>query len=261
MSSIHFLDVGRGDSTILEFDNGRTYLIDHFKASGKVSPIDYLIDTLDVKELETVVITHPHQDHFLGIRQIIEAIPIRQVWLSRYPYTSPSYNIIERMLEVQRDIRVQYPCSGTTIAEGKDRVQILAPKANILRGTHKDINNASVVLKISITHPEQDTLTHAILGADAEVASWQQILFEHGQELQADLLKISHHGSQYGTDPLALEAIRPQFSVISVGNNPHGHPNLQTLELIEAHTSERIFRTDVDGTCIFESDGLSWRPV
>ena len=229
--------------------------------SGKVSPIDYLINALDVKELETVIITHPHQDHFLGIQRIIEAIPIRQVWLSRYPYTSPSYNIIERMLEVQKDIRVQYPCSGTTISEGKDRVQILAPRANLLRGTHHDINNASIVLKVTITHPEQETLTVAILGADAEITAWQQILTEHSQDLQADLLKVSHHGSQHGTDQQALTAICPKYSVISVGNNPHGHPNPRTLELIEAHTSERVFRTDVDGTCVFESDGLSWSPV
>jgi competence protein ComEC len=261
MARIHFLDVGRGDSTLIQFDNGRTYLIDYYEASGKVSPLDYLVDTLKVKELETIVLTHPHQDHFLGVHRVIEAIPTRQVWLSRYPYTSPSYNRIEQMLETRLNIRVQYPCSGTTIAEGKDRLQILSPGANLFRGTHHDINNASIVLKVTITAPEQETSTHAILGADAEITAWQQILLEHHDDLRADLLKISHHGSQHGTDPPALAAIRPKYAVISVGNNPHGHPDTQTLEQIEAQTSERLFRTDVDGTCVFESDGLGWNPV
>lgn len=260
MFRIHFLDVGRGESIVLQFDNGRTYLIDHYEAIGKTTPIDYLINTLGVKELETVVITHPHQDHFFGIQRVIEVIPVRQVWLSDYSYTAPNYNAVERMLNIREEIRVLYPCSGTMIAEGKDRILVLAPLTHLLRGTHHDVNNASIVLKVTITHPQRNTSTSAILGADAEIASWQQIFLEHGHDLQAALLKVSHHGSQYGTDSLAIAAIRPQYSIISVGSNPHGHPNSDTLSLIEAHTSERIFRTDLDNTCVFECDGLNWNP-
>jgi len=261
MFRIHFLDVGRGDTTVLQFDNGRTYLIDYFAATQKITPIDYLTNTLGVKELETVVITHPHQDHFFGIQQLIEAIPIRQVWLNNYPYTAPSYDLVEEMLEVRREIRVLFPRSGTIVTEGKDRILVLAPLTHLLRGTHHDVNNASIVLKVTIAHPQQDTSTSAILGADAEIASWQQIFLEHGHDLQADLLKVSHHGSQYGADSLAIAAIRPQYSIISVGSNPHGHPNPDTLSIIEAHTTERVFRTDLDGACVFECDGLSWNPA
>ena len=261
MFRIHFLDVGRGDLTVLQFDNGRTYLIDYFEAPDKGAPIDYLVHTLGLKEIETVVITHPHHDHFLGIQRVVEAVPIRQVWLSGYEYASLSYRTFEQMLQMQKEIRVFYPCSGTSVAEGKDRIHVLAPSDNLLRGTHADVNNASIVLKVKITHPEQDTSTSVILGADAEIASWQQTLIAHGTDIQADLLRVSHHGSQHGTDPLALATIRTQYSVISVGSNPHGHPDPQTLELIEVHTSGRVFRTDVNGTCIFESDGVSWNPV
>jgi len=261
MFRAHFLDVGRGECTILQFGNGRTYLIDYFEAVGKTTPIDYLTNTLGVKELETVVVTHPHQDHFLGIQRLIEAIPIRQVWLNNYPYTAPSYDLVEETLEVRREIRVLFPRSGTIVTEGKDRILVLAPLTHLLRGTHHDVNNASIVLKVTIAHPQQDTSTSAILGADAEIASWQQILIEHGFDLQADLLKISHHGSQHGTDSLAIAAIRPQYSIISVGSNPHGHPNPDTLSIIEAHTTARVFRTDLDETCIFECDGLSWHPA
>jgi competence protein ComEC len=123
------------------------------------------------------------------------------------------------------------------------------------------VNNASLVLKVIITHPDSDSSTSVILGADAGIASWQQIIMEHGRNLQADLLKVSHHGSQHGTDPEAITAISPQYSIISVGNNPHGHPEPQTLQLISAHTANQVFRTDIDGTCVFESDGLRWNPV
>jgi competence protein ComEC len=258
---IHFLDVGRGDTAILQFDNGRTYLVDYFEAVGKTAPIDYLTQTLGVKELEAALVTHPHVDHFLGIQRILDVLPIRQVWLSKAPYAGSNYDRFERMLEARKEIRVFYPCSGTTIAEGKDRIRVLAPPDNLLRGTHADVNNASIVLMVQIAHPQQDTSTRVILGADAEIASWQQILMAHGADLQADLLKVSHHGSQHGTDAEAIAAIRPRYSVISVGSNAFGHPAPEALALIEEHTSHRVFRTDVDGTCVFESDGLAWNPV
>jgi competence protein ComEC len=261
MSRIHFLDAGRGDTTILQFDNGRTYLIDYYEATQKTPPLDYLVNTLGVKELETVVITHPHIDHFRGIYKVFDTMPVRQVWLSDSPRPAPSYQPLKQMLNMRTEIRVLYPCAGTTITEGSDRIRVLAPPATLLRGTSADVNNASVVLKITVPNPQQDTSTNAILGADAEIASWQQILISHEGGFQADLLRVSHHGSRFGTDRLALAAIRPKYSVISVGNNPHGHPDPQTLELIQAHTSERVFRTDVDGTCVFKSDGLGWNPV
>ena len=196
MFRIHFLDVGHGDTTLLQFDNGRTYLIDHHQVVGRTSPIDYVVKTLGVKELETVVVTHPHIDHFLGIQQLLEAIPIRQVWLSEALRTGLSYQAFERGLALRQEIRVFFPHSGTSVAEGKDRIGVLAPPTNRHRGTLSDINNASIVLKVTIPHPQQDTSTSAILGADAEIASWNQILIEHGRHLQADLLKVSHHGSQ-----------------------------------------------------------------
>ena len=261
MFKIHFLDVGSGDCIVLQFDNGRTYLIDCHEAMGKTPPVDYLVQTLGVKELETVVVTHSHYDHFHGIHRVIEGIPTRQVWLSDYPHAPRDYSAFLRMLEMRQEIRVLFPRSGTAVAEGKDRIRALAPPANLLRGTHEDVNNASLVLEVTITHPQQDTSTRTILGADAQIASWQHILIEHGRALQADLLKISHHGSPFGSDFNMLAAIRPQYSIISVGSNPHGHPDPDTLTLIQTYTSERVFRTDIDGTCIFESDGVSWTPV
>lgn len=62
MFRIHILDVGRGDSIIMQFENGRTYLIDSNVVSNKVAPYDYLTQYLGVTELETVVTTHPHTD-------------------------------------------------------------------------------------------------------------------------------------------------------------------------------------------------------
>jgi len=164
-------------------------------------------------------------------------------------------------LERNSDIRVQSPRSGMIINEGKARAQVLAPPANLLKGTHCDANNASIVLKITITNEKQRTSTSALLGADAQLDSWAYILSEHRGKMQSDLLKVSHHGSDYGTYKDILAAINPKYAVITVGSNPYGHPEQCALSFVEQATSLRVFRTDVEGTCVFESDGTGWKYI
>jgi len=260
MFRIHILDVGRGDSIILQFDNGRTYLIDSNEAAGKAIPFCYLTQKLGVTELETVVITHPHKEHVRGLKQIIECMPVRQVWLAKYYHETRAYQDLLATIRKKRDMRILFPSSGTFIEEGKDLIQILAPPPVPLSWTHSDINNNSIVLRVVIANLEKNISTSVILGSDAELESWAHILSAHRKHLQADLLKVSHHGSNYGTYPDILYAIRPKYAVISVGENPYGHPENCPLQFLEA-TCVRVFRTDRDGTCVFESDGMSWQYV
>ena len=77
--------------------------------------------------------------------------------------------------------------------------------------------------------------------------------------MSADLLRLSHHGSGFGTYKDVLTAIRPQYTVVSVGPNNYGHPEDLVLAFVAEVTSERVFRTDTHGTCVFESDGIEWR--
>jgi len=162
MFRIHFLDVGQGDCTILQFENGRTYLIDANETSEKVTPVEYLTQTLRITQLETVVVTHPHDDHISGLQTIIEQIPIRQMWLTDRLYNSWSYQKLLSTVSRQSELRVFSPHSGTSVSEGKDRIYILGPPPTLLRGTHSDINNASIVLKVTITNREKRSLRSTI---------------------------------------------------------------------------------------------------
>lgn len=181
--------------------------------------------------------------------------------MSDYRLKSSTHRNLLLALERNPDIRVQSPRSGMIVTEGKDRIQVLAPPANLLRGTHCDANNASIVLKVTITNEKQRTSTSALLGADAQLDSWAYILSEHREKMQADLLKVSHHGSDYGTYKDVLTAINPQYAVITVGLNPYGHPEQCALSFLTKAASLRVFRTDVEGTCVFESDGIGWKYI
>jgi beta-lactamase superfamily II metal-dependent hydrolase len=260
MFRIHILDVGRGDAIILQFDNGKTYLIDSNEVANKATPFCYLTRMLGITKLETIVVTHQHIDHCRGLQEIIERIPVGQIWLAKYPHKTQAYQDLLATIRRKQNIRILFPSSGTFIEEDKDLVQILAPPPVPLSWTHSDINNNSIVLRVVIANLEKNTSTSVILGSDAELESWAHILSAHRNYLKADLLKVSHHGSNYGTYPDILYAIRPKYAVISVGDNPYGHPEGCALKFLE-ETCVRVFRTDRDGTCIFESDGVSWQCV
>jgi competence protein ComEC len=261
MFKIHFLDVGQGDCTILQFENGRTYLVDGNETDEKVKPIEYLTERLGVTQLETVVVTHQHDDHISGVQSIIEQIPTRQMWLINQSYNSHRYRELLLAVNRQPELRVFSPHSGTSVSEGKDRIYVLAPPPTLLKGTHSDANNSSIVLKITVANLEHHTSTDVILGADAEFDSWASIALEHRSNLNADLLKLSHHGSGFGTYKDILATIRPKYTVISVGMNNYGHPEDWVVSLVEEATSESVLRTDVSGTSVFESDGMDWRLI
>jgi len=193
------------------------------------------------------------------LQNIIENVPTRQVWLSDYLFPGRAYRNLELAIQRNPNIRILYPCSGTTVVEGKDKIQVLAPPPSLLKRTHCDANNASIVLKVTITNEKQRTSTSALLGADAQLDSWAYILSEHREKMQADLLKVSHHGSDYGTYKDVLAAINPQYAVITTGPNPYGHPERCALSFVTQAASLRVFRTDVEGACVFESDGTGWK--
>jgi len=81
-----------------------------------------------------------------------------------------------------------------------------------------------------------------------------------GSDLEADLLKVGHHGSSTSTTGLFLDAVTPVYAVISCGEgNPYGHPHQETLDKLD-QTGVETFRTDLHGTVVFVSDGSAFTP-
>jgi len=108
----------------------------------------------------------------------------------------------------------------------------------------------SIVLKV------QFDSTAVILTGDAEKEAERRIVARFGPELQADVLKVGHHGSYTSTTSKFLQAVNPEYAVISCGaGNTFGHPHLETLERLK-EASVTIYRTDRDGTIVALSDGV-----
>jgi competence protein ComEC len=216
--TLTFLDVGQGDSILVEFPSGRRMLIDGGGvAAGRfldvreestfsigenvVSP--YLFKRR-IRRLDAVVLTHAHHDHMDGLFDVIENFKIGEFWLGRNPMTPRYRQLVERIQEKQ--IPIRWVSAGQKI----DSFTVLHPPPNWIPRKN-DQNNDSVVLLLNTGS------NTALLTGDIE----RQLVVPE----KVDVLKVPHHGSK-GVRTRVPASIR----VISVGaNNPFGHPNQSAL--------------------------------
>ncbi|VFU15518.1 ComEC family competence protein (fragment) [anaerobic digester metagenome] len=124
-------------------------------------------------------------------------------------------------------------------------LRILSPGE--MHASEASLNNISLVLKL--TYKDRAFL----FTGDVELEA-QRKLLERGEELEADVLKMPHHGSRTLL-PELVQQVQPEIAVIQVGaHNTFGHPAPSTLELLE-HSGAAVYRNDLDGAVIIETDG------
>ncbi|KLK88045.1 beta-lactamase [Methanoculleus sediminis] len=241
---VHFIDVGQGDSILIEFRD-KTMLIDAGERGMGERVIAYL-DERNVETLDVVVATHAHSDHIGGLADVISAYPVGRFVDAAQPHPTATY---ENLLALVEDLGIPYAAAerGQTVALDPDlEVLILNPGAEPLG----DVNEDSVVLKV--TYGEISYLFTGDAGNPAE-----ESMTAAGLDLDADVLKVGHHASRYASSAEFLSAVSPAISVIEVGEgNDYGHPHEEAVERLEA-TGSRIYRTDLDGTVIVATDGTA----
>ncbi|MFA4862081.1 MBL fold metallo-hydrolase [Methanoregula sp.] len=244
--SVYFLDVGQGDSTLLLFGN-KTILVD----AGETDMGDRVVANLrklGVTRIDLLVATHPHSDHIGGMQKVLAAFPVGQVLDAGVPNPSPVY---EHFLETIDEKHIPYSLAvqGQTInIDPALGILVLSPPA---RRFGNDPNKNSVVLRIS--YGTIDLLLTGDMGGEAEEA-----LTKSGYALDAEILKVGHHGSRYSTSSAFLSRVHPVSAVISVAaDNPYGHPHDEALRNLKL-AGATVYRTDRDGTVLVRSDGISY---
>jgi competence protein ComEC len=248
---LYVLDVGQGDALLLTTPQGHIILIDG-------GPDATVLETQLGKHLpfwqrriDLLVLTHPHEDHLAGLVDVLARYQVGQVLETPYTVTSALETAWTTGLAA-RQVPVVAAVRGATVTmEPNLEMRVLAPDRTVLRGTHSDLNNSSVVLRLVYRQ------VSLLLAGDIETEAGTRLLAEttHDLPLQATILKVPHHGSATGLSDALLAAIQPQVAVISVGaNNTYGHPAPVTLaELAAVHTL--TYRTDLNGTVNIASDG------
>ncbi|MET0790563.1 MAG: DNA internalization-related competence protein ComEC/Rec2 [Polyangiaceae bacterium] len=258
------LDVGQGDSNLIDFPNGACLLID---AGGFVgSPVDpgkaVVLPVLRARRrtrVDVVALSHPHPDHFTGLVSALPELEIGEFWDSgqgEAEGAGPLYAELLRALRA-RGVPIRHPeeLCGAPRSFGGALVRVLAPCPSFT--PHRGANDNSLV--ISVSYGERRFL----LTGDAEHEEESELLAQQPGDLRADYLKVGHHGSRTSTSEAFLSLVAPSLATLSCGvRNRFGHPHLPTVERLAAH-GVRSLRLDRSGGVEVTSDGhaLSARAV
>ncbi len=252
------LDVGQGDALLVRFPGGPVMLVDaggfarsRFDVGSKV--VAPALRALGLLKIDILAITHAHRDHLGGAAAILRSFSPGALWLGRMPDDDPAILDLEREAAA-RGIAVVFPRRGASIILGGTRVEVLNPGRGVDgRGPAK--NDDSLVLRLLFGG------RGVLLTGDLE-GRLETVLVGEGRNLQADLLKVGHHGSRTSTTAGFLRQVRPRAGVISVGStNPWGHPDAEVLGRLR-DAGVRIYRTDLDGAVRFTTDGASsWQAI
>ncbi len=238
------LDVGNADAIVLS-NNGKHMLIDAGERGDGDTVVAYLqqhnIDTLDY-----VIATHADSDHIGGMQTVLENVEVKKYIMSFMPegYT-PTTKTYMNLLETidDRDIPLGEAKVGERFTFGDAYVDILGPAADF----HNN-NDQSVVCKV--TFGSRRFLFMGDAGEDAEEA-----LLQSGADLQADVLKMGHHGSAGSSSKTFLNRVRPRIALVTCGEgNSYGHPHTEALQRIRA-LDAAVYRSDLNGNITLRCDG------
>ena len=243
-------DVGQGDAMVIR-SRGRTALID---VGADDDLVDRCLSQLSVTRIDLLVLTHFDFDHVGGLAGAIKGREVSTAIISGFEDDRPATAISLELLNKER-VSVVIADPSVSGVLGDYTWQILGPSAQATEA--KDSNDASVVMMFSGLHID------LLLLGDLGEAGQQRIFPEARKILGSSpkplILKVSHHGSNDQSAELH-EALRPELSVISVGEtNGYGHPGKSLLDLLERSGSQ-VLRTDLHGSIAIsvEGDALSW---
>ncbi len=246
---IYFLDVGQGDAILVRAPDGRQILVD-----GGPSPAALLGEVGDIlpfwdRSLDLVVLTHPDQDHMMGLIDLLERYRVGQILdnvASNRGAEAALWDEATADAGVPRTTAVR----GMKVSVGALQISVLNPEWITGANLASDDNSRSIVLRLDYGQ------TSALLTGDADQEA-EAAMLQAGLPLDADILKVGHHGSKSSTSAAFLAAVSPSIAVIQVGaGNSFGHPNPDTLARL---AGARVFRTDQHGRIEAVSDGTRWQ--
>ena len=238
--TVYFLNVGQGDSIFLT--NGNESMLMDCGPEEQGKKVSAYLTRLGVYEIDYLAITHTDSDHMGGCAEILNDFYVRTIL-------------------VDGQIRDTSAYTKTVSAFGDSAV--IVPRVG------DSFDFPSSVSKISILHansgssePNQNSLVLFLKYGkikflfDSDCDSGCETALEL-QNIDADILKVAHHGSRYATSSEFLSKVTPKLAIISVGENSYGHPSNETLARILSSGSE-ILRTDQNNSIAVRTDGVSF---
>ena len=241
---VHFLDVGQGDAIFIQTPDGVEVLIDGGVNNTVLRELAAQMSFFD-RSIDMIIGTHPDSDHIGGLVDVLERYQVGTILRTENTGNSATWQSYTNAVE-DEDTKVLYAHAGQVFHLGSEvLLRVLYPVHDT---TGLNSNASSIILQVVYGEAE------FLLTGDSPKRI-EEYLVKDGTYLESDVLKVGHHGSRTSTSEIFLEAVSPQYAVISAGaDNRYGHPHLEVTDSLFNYGA-KIVSTVTEGTISFESDG------
>ena len=248
---VHFLSVGQGDAALIETPSGNRVLVDGGPKQAVIQELARIMPFWK-RSIDLVILTHPQLDHLSGLTGVLERYRVKRLMFNGAAYRLAAYEPVLRAAE-KKHIPIVLARAGETLKFGDGATAtVLNPTVAVVeRATNRTINETSVVFRLDYGK------TSFLFTGDAGFATEERLQQTAADILDADILKVGHHGSKYASSEAYLSAVTPRVAVIEVGSdNTYGHPTAETLSRLSS-IGATVFRTDTDATVTIATDGAN----
>ncbi|HBY2624749.1 UNVERIFIED_CONTAM: MBL fold hydrolase [Clostridioides difficile] len=240
--SIHMIDVGQGDSILVQTPTNKNILIDGGDEDSENIIISYLRQKR-IKTIDIIIATHPDSDHIGSLDNVIKKFNVNSIYMPEQSTDSEAYqNLINSCTDKNLSIQYLYKNDVLNI-DNNINIYVLSPSY-----IQEESNLNSIVFKLTFND------NSFLFMGDAEEENEKEIL--HSFKLNnINFIKIGHHGSNSSSSLEFIKKISPDIAAISCGyKNQYVHPHREVINnLKQNHVS--IYRTDRIGDIVFYSDG------
>lgn len=252
---VHYINVGQGDSMALQMPNGKVMLIDAGPKESQNKLVEYIKNNVlksnNYLTIDYLMLTHSDIDHSGGMCAVFAEFEVKNFFRPNIASNSEDvddfaiqsnteeYNEVIISASKEKGLKITTIDNQIMFNVGKVLVQIFPP-VNIYSSTNK----MSPIIKVSYLNKS------FLFTGDIQDDSEEDLLEEYGKELNADVLKVAHHGSKTSTSVEFINTVSPEYAVICVGDNSYGHPHFNTVSNLENY-----------GTTVFTTEDTSIRFV
>lgn len=242
--SLTVFDVGQGDA-ILSQEGDRQILFDGGPDKTILDKLGEVMPPGD-RTIDLVVLTHPHADHLTGLLSVLDRYEVGRILETDLMNDTAAYRAWQEKI-ASRGIHTDNPRTMRTERVADMVFDILSSSSDAT----ENLNDASIVGMLSFGS------RHFLLMGDATMNVENSLKQISADKLQADVLKVGHHGSRYSISETFLKLVQPSYAFISVGaKNTYGHPAWNVITLLRT-LGIKIYRTDRDGDVTALTDGES----
>lgn len=259
---VHFINVGQGNMSLIQTTNGFTYVFDcNITNDNEDNVLNYVAKQIGwYAEIHAFICSHRDADHIRGLKKLHAYFPIQEIWDSGYPGTTTNSTEYQQYMQLRRQIGSVVKKKQTRQDCGRTRFRYLSAQDPRLA---KNANAQGIVLKIEHLSTNHVCESAVMLTGDSDAETWRYGIQQDYDDLDlsCDILVAGHHGSiTFFDDPndekyyyvSHIKAMNPAMTVVSVGDNPHGHPHVKAVELYEKYSigskqGNKVFQTAEKG--------------